>query len=67
MKNKFLIYLPNKEEPLTVYAEEADYWGGTTVLWNQRRGDVVAVVPLSALVINVSENKDGERRAKNEV
>lgn len=58
MKNKFLIYFPDKEEPLTVYAEEMDCGGGATVLWNQRRGDAVAVVPLSALVINVSENKD---------
>lgn len=58
MKNKFLIYLPNKEYPLTVHAEEMICEGHTTVLWNQRGREVVAVVPTSALVINVSENKD---------
>ena len=58
MKNKFLIYLPNKEEPLTVYAEGIDYGGDIIVLWNQRPGVIVAVAPLSAIVINVSENKD---------
>ena len=59
MKNKFLIYLPDKEEPLTVYAEGMVNEGGTTVLWSHGGGrEVVAVVPLSALVINVSKNKD---------
>ena len=59
MKNKFLIYLPDKEEPITIYAERMDFGGGPTVLWNQSPGTgAVAIVPLSALVINVSENND---------
>lgn len=57
MKNKFLIYLPDKEEPLTVYAEEMVCEGGTTVLWNHGGREVVAVAPLSALVVNVSKNQ----------